>query len=447
MRKGTITVFLADDNVIVREGVKTLLELEPDIVVVGTAGEYGELLAGACAAAPQVVVSDIRMPPTFRNEGFDAAKEVRKQHPGVGIVILSQYEEPEHAISLLGQASSGFAYLLKDRVADGDQLVRAVRQVAAGGSMLDPRVVDAMVEPVSDAGDLTAMEQGLLKLVASGKPIKAIAALQRTTPAIAADRVEDLFLKLAHGASAGRMGALQHLKSFHQAIVDSEEQGETLSRLLPGGLAAKLRRDGQNIGATEILDVTVLMSDIRGYSSIAETADPSALAAQLSEHREAASRAILESHGTVMQFVGDAVMGVFGAPIPEHHHADKAITAANRMHFLQAKLNGSWSDRALPPFRMGIGLSTGPVAAALLGSEDRLDYSVVGDVVNLAQRLQQWASNGETVLSESTFTALSRPIKAIRLEPAQVKGRKSLVHAYRIEEAEGDNRATLPATL
>ncbi len=103
-----ISVFLADDNHIVREGVKALLELEDDLDVVGVAADYDELIAGAEAANPQVVVTDIRMPPNFTREGIEAAKVVRKRHPGTGIVILSQYDDPEYAVSLLSDGASGF---------------------------------------------------------------------------------------------------------------------------------------------------------------------------------------------------------------------------------------------------------------------------------------------------------------------------------------------------
>src|SRR5919107_4908213 len=129
-----ITVFLADDNLIVREGVRALLALEPDLEIVGTAADYDGLVAGAEAAAPQVIVTDIRMPPSFLREGIDAAKEVRKRHPGTGVVVLSQYDDPEYAISLLADGAAGYAYLLKDRLAEGNQLVDAVRAVATGGA-------------------------------------------------------------------------------------------------------------------------------------------------------------------------------------------------------------------------------------------------------------------------------------------------------------------------
>jgi adenylate cyclase len=285
MPGGPISVFLADDNAIVREGVRAILALAPDLEVVGVACEYDELIAEAERLAPQVLVTDIRMPPTFQREGIDAAKEVRKRHPGTGVVVLSQYDDPEYAVSLLSEGAAGYAYLLKGGVAEGEQLAAAVRQVASGGSMLDPKIVDALVRPVTDDGELTAVEEELLHMVAAGRPIKAIAVTRGTAPAAVADDVEQLFLKISRAASVGASGSLRRLRLLHQAIVDREEQGETLSRLLPGGLAEKLRRDGAKIGDVEELDVTVLMSDVRGYSAIAEKSDPSRLAGQVNTHR------------------------------------------------------------------------------------------------------------------------------------------------------------------
>ena len=122
------------------------------------------------------MVTDIRMPPTFQDEGIEAAKLIRKRHPGTGIVILSQYDEPDYAISLLREGAAGYAYLLKDRVADGNRLARAIREVATGGSMLDPEIVASLVTPVRDDADLTAEEDALLHQVAEGRPVKAIAA-------------------------------------------------------------------------------------------------------------------------------------------------------------------------------------------------------------------------------------------------------------------------------
>src|SRR6267378_3918758 len=178
-----ISVFLAYDNLSVREGVRALIGSAPDLEVVGVAGDYDGLVKGAEAAAPQVVVTDIRMPPNFQNEGIEAAKQVRKRHPGTGIVVLSQYDEPDYAIALLSEGAAGYAYLLKDRVAEGDQLVRAIREVTTGGSMLDPKIVEALVRPASQGADLTPDEEELLQLVAEGRPMKAIAVAQGTTPA------------------------------------------------------------------------------------------------------------------------------------------------------------------------------------------------------------------------------------------------------------------------
>src|SRR5438128_9868251 len=185
-----ISVFLADDNLIVREGVRALIGTAADMEVVGVASDYDELVAGAERAAPQVVVTDIRMPPTFQREGIEAAKQVRKRHPGTGIVVLSQYDEPDYAIALLSEGAAGYAYLLKDRVAEGDQLFRAIREVTAGGSWLDPRIVEALVRPASHGTDLSPDEEESLQMLAEGRPTTAIAVARRTTPADVDDAIQ-----------------------------------------------------------------------------------------------------------------------------------------------------------------------------------------------------------------------------------------------------------------
>lgn len=429
-----ITVFLADDNLLVRAGVRALLGTAPDLEVVGVAGDYDELLAGALAIEPQVVVTDIRMPPSFTTEGIDAAKEIRRRRPGTGIVICSQYDDPEYAIALLSEGADGYAYLLKDRIAEGDELAKAIRAVASGSSVLDPKIVDALVAPVAGSGDLSARDEELLRLVAEGKPFKRIAAAMDTTPADVAADIEKLFLRIAQGASAGAVGALKRLQMLQSAIVQREEVSETLEHLLPAGLADKLRAEGRRIGESEVLTVTVLMSDVRGYSRIAERSDPSALASQLNAHRKVLNEAVHSHGGTVMQFTGDGVMAVFGAPLPQADHADMALAAALQMHTAQRDLDVRWEAEGLSAFPIGVGLCTGSVAAALLGTEERLEYTLVGDTVNLSARLQDLARpTGRVVLSDATFAALSAPVEAEKLAPVEVKGRDSLVHAYMID--------------
>jgi class 3 adenylate cyclase len=262
--------------------------------------------------------------------------------------------------------------------------------------------------------------------------VKAIAASWNAPPQAVNDAIEDLFLKLAAGASAGRESALRRLRMLQQAIVEREEQGETLSRFLPGGLADKLRTDRDAIERTERLTVTVLMSDVRGYSGIAEHSDPTVLAGQLRVHRREMNAAILEEEGTVMQYVGDAVMAVFGAPFPQEDHADRALRAAQAMHRRQEAVDEEWKVEGLAPFGLGIGLSTGEVAAALLGSEERLEYTVVGDTVNMSQRLQDLARPaGTIVLSEATVEALSEQPEGLEpMDEVTVKGRATPVRAF-----------------
>src|SRR6266705_1505084 len=208
---GTTTVFLADDNLIVREGVRALIDRHADLQVVGVAADYDEAVSGATAANPQVLVTDIRMPPSFTREGIDAAKEVRKRHPGTGVVILSQYEDPEYAVSLLAEGSAGYGYLLKDHVAEGNQLADAIRAVATGGTALDPSIVEALVRPVISPGGLLPAEEELLGMVAAGKPIKAIAVVRQVPPEGVDAEVEAVFVKLAAGVASGNSAALNRL--------------------------------------------------------------------------------------------------------------------------------------------------------------------------------------------------------------------------------------------
>jgi class 3 adenylate cyclase len=183
-----------------------------------------------------------------------------------------------------------------------------------------------------------------------------------------------------------------------------------------------------------MVDVTLLMSDVRGYSGIAETTDPARLAGQLNEHRRAMNHVIMSHAGIVMQYVGDAVFAVFGPTTPPGNHADQAFAAAQEMHRQQQQINENWYTIGIPIFGMGIGLSSGQVAAALLGSDERFEYTLVGDAVNLAQRLQDLARpTGMTVLSEATWDNLTDlPDEYERLTLQLVKGRRTPVTCYRV---------------
>jgi class 3 adenylate cyclase len=208
-----------------------------------------------------------------------------------------------------------------------------------------------------------------------------------------------------------------------------------LERELPVGLAERLQRDGARIGDTRTLNISVLMSDIRGYTTLAEKADLHELAFQLNEHRAAMNGVIIEHGGTVMQFVGDMVFAVFGAPVPTADHARRAVDAALAMQSAQGAINKRWRPTGRQPFGLGIAVTTGDVAAALLGSTEHVEYSVVGDVVNLAQRLQGWAAAGDVVISQSTHEQIAGNVHAERLPTALVKGRRTPVTAYRVATA------------
>jgi DNA-binding NarL/FixJ family response regulator len=192
-----VRVVLAEDAYLVREGVRRLLETQPDIEVVAVCGSLDELLATVAADPPDVVLTDIRMPPTGTNEGIRAAEELRESHPDVGVVVLSNYVEPGYALALLERGTAGRAYLLKERVEEVEQLTAAIRAVADGGSAIDPRVVEALVAgKESKLHDLTPRERDVLREMAEGKNNAAIAASLFLTERSVEKVIHSIFLKL-----------------------------------------------------------------------------------------------------------------------------------------------------------------------------------------------------------------------------------------------------------
>ena len=215
---------------------------------------------------------------------------------------------------------------------------------------------------------------------------------------------------------------------------------------MPTGLADRLHRDGLRIGQPELVEITLLMSDIRGYSGIAETIDPAQLAAQLNEHRSAMNHVIMNHAGIVMQYMGDAVFAAFGpTTTPRDNTPIRRSPPPGKCTRQQHQINEAWTSRGQPIFGMGIGLSTGQVAAVLLGSDERLEYTVVGDAVNLAQRFQDLARPaGTTVMSEATWDSLTeRPDEYEKLTAQLIKGRRAPATCYRMNDGTHTSFETL----
>ncbi|MCA1690935.1 MAG: response regulator [Acidimicrobiales bacterium] len=197
----SLRVIVTDDWYLVREGARSALSSIEGIEVVGTAGDAEELMGVIDATDPDAVLLDIRMPPTHRTEGIDAAHVIRKRWPRLGVVILSQFDDPEYALELLREGSNGRAYLLKERLGNPAQLAEALREVAAGGSILDPKVVDGLLEAQrrrsrSKLHGLTEREHEVLAMMAGGRTNASIARTLSLTERAVEKHINAIFRKL-----------------------------------------------------------------------------------------------------------------------------------------------------------------------------------------------------------------------------------------------------------
>jgi DNA-binding NarL/FixJ family response regulator len=196
-----LRVVFAEDNYLVREGTAALLASTADIDLVAAVDDLGSLLAAVEEHGPGAVLTDIRMPPTHTTEGIEAAHRIRAEHPDVGVVVLSQFSEADYAYELLKNGAAGLGYLLKERVADLDELVRALHEVARGGSVLDPKVVEGLVARKerlarSPLAQLTERETEVLSHMAQGQNNAAIARSLFLTERAVEKHINSLFHKL-----------------------------------------------------------------------------------------------------------------------------------------------------------------------------------------------------------------------------------------------------------
>jgi DNA-binding NarL/FixJ family response regulator len=203
----TIRVVLADDSYIVREGVRELLRALDDITVVATCSDFDSLKTAIDRESPDVVLTDVRMPPSNTDEGIRIAEGLRGSAPSVGVVVLSQYDDAEYALALFDKGAAGRAYLLKERVTDLDQLANAIREVARGGSAIDSKVVENLIaartrQARSPLVDLTPRETEVLAEVAQGKNNAAIASNLHLTERAVEKHINSIFSKLGLGDEA-----------------------------------------------------------------------------------------------------------------------------------------------------------------------------------------------------------------------------------------------------
>jgi DNA-binding NarL/FixJ family response regulator len=201
-----IRVVVAEDSLIVREGLQQLLAASPTVEVVAACGDFDELVEAVARERPDVVLTDIRMPPSNTDEGIRIAHDLRERRPEVGVVVLSQFAEPEYVLALLDNGSDGRGYLLKERIHNRGALVSAIDSVARGGSVIDPKIVEVLVEERTRAersplSDLTEREREVLAEIAMGKSNSAVAESLVLTKRAVEKHINAIFMKLGLAAA------------------------------------------------------------------------------------------------------------------------------------------------------------------------------------------------------------------------------------------------------
>jgi class 3 adenylate cyclase len=266
-------------------------------------------------------------------------------------------------------------------------------------------------------------------MMAKGLGYAEIAEALGTTQEAVDSQVTALFRRMAGDAAGSTV--VDEFKRLHAAVVEQTTSRKTLASFVPQQLADRLAAHPEKAIEPQEVEVSVLFSDIRGFSTLAERLPAREVAAVVGKHLSAMAEVVLELGGMIDKFQGDAVMVVFGAPEPTSDHAERALLCAIAMQARQTELNAEGWGSDVPELGVGIGVNTGLVIAGTVGGGGRLEYTVVGDAVNIAQRLQSEAEGGEIVAAASTVAA-APSVVCESVGPRYVKGREEPVEVFRV---------------
>jgi adenylate cyclase len=223
----------------------------------------------------------------------------------------------------------------------------------------------------------------------------------------------------------------------HEELSRRIIERQALERFLSGAIVEKILASPDQIHlGGENQTATIMFSDIRGFTRMAEKMEPQQIVELLNEYFTEMTDLIFENGGTLDKYLGDGIMAVFGAPIARPGDTLRAVKTAIEMQRALVRLNHNWEARGQPALRAGVGVNTGPVTAGNIGSTKRMDYTVIGDAVNLASRLCANAAGGQILVSESTYAEVKNTLPAKKLEPIRVKGKETPVEVYEIQWGE-----------
>ncbi len=389
-----VRVVMAEDSPLLRDGLARLLSADPGVELLAVAADLDELLAAVQQHRPDVVLSDVRMPPTGTDEGVRAAELLRATSPGVGVLLLSQYDEPSCARRLLAAGAAGRGYLLKDRVAEPAQLVAALRTVAEGGSVVDPVVVDGLLRRRDEAQEMTSVQRQVLLELAKGHDEQTVAGLLGMSPAAVAVEIAGL-TDLMGVAVASGIGAASALLSDLLAVPAF------------GGRLA-----------------TVLFTDIVGSTSLLAEIGDAAWGQLLGQHDAMTAEHVVRRGGSVMSRAGDGMLALFPS-------AAEAVAAAHAIVAAAGSLG----------LELRAGLHAGEVQV------DRNGPS--GIAIHVAARVVEASGPGQVLLTSTVATLLAGGTLQVRDQGSRVlrgvPGEWQLLEALPRHLADSPGTARSPA--
>lgn len=378
-------------------------------------GDYERLRAAFAAVRELIAIGDVR---ALCQRMLEVTFELVRAETGV-VLLMDEHDQPQPIATRTIHGDVSQRVMVSRTVLD--RVVKGREAILANDALVDERFAEAM--SIVRANMRSVM---CVPLIDKGRLLGMLHVGNTSTASAFTNEDLDMLSGLGSGASVAVGNAL-----LARRLEDEARAREGLGRFLSPVVVERVLSNDVEIerGGTEA-QVTVLFADIRGFTSLSEQTPPAQVVALLNEYFDLMVEIVFRHGGTLDKFIGDALMAVWGSPVQSPDDAKHAVAAAQEMHETLVSLNAMRHDRGEEPIAIGIGLASGTCVAGAMGARRRMDFTIIGDCVNLASRLAGAAGPGRIISDEQTFQRAGSPKSATRLEPAKVKGKAQPVQIF-----------------